>query len=100
MSTMTAPVPATTKKIAPTLATKERPSASTVAANGEVTSDRIRARAFEIYQARNGNGGQGDAASDWSQAERELNGAAPDPSVSTDIEAKAQTRGERLVGQR
>ena len=39
-----------------------------------VTPERIRLRAFEIYQAR--NGGLGDAESDWTQAERELSGRA------------------------
>ena len=34
------------------------------------TEDQIRARAFEIYLAR--NGGPGDAHADWLQAEREL----------------------------
>ena len=34
------------------------------------TEEQIRARAFEIYLAR--NGGPGDADSDWAQAEREL----------------------------
>ncbi len=40
----------------------------------EVTPERIRARAYEIYQSR--NGGPGDEASDWIQAERELTGEA------------------------
>lgn len=35
-----------------------------------VTPERIRERAFAIYQSRRGNGG--DAVSDWLQAEREL----------------------------
>ena len=34
------------------------------------TEDQIRARAFEIFQRR--NGGPGDAHADWLQAEREL----------------------------
>lgn len=38
----------------------------------EVTPERIRVRAYEIYQAR--NGAPGDADSDWCQAERELSG--------------------------
>jgi len=38
----------------------------------KVTDEQIRARAFEIYLAR--NGASGDAASDWIQAERELRG--------------------------
>jgi hypothetical protein len=34
------------------------------------TEEQIRARAFEIFQRR--NGGPGDAHADWLQAEREL----------------------------
>ena len=40
----------------------------------EITPDRIRIRAYEIFMAR--NGGPGDATADWCQAERELNGKA------------------------
>lgn len=40
----------------------------------EITPDRIRIRAYEIFLAR--NGGPGDATADWCQAERELNGKA------------------------
>jgi len=36
------------------------------------TEEQIRVRAFEIYLAR--NGGPGDAAADWAQAEAELTG--------------------------
>lgn len=38
----------------------------------EITPDRIRLRAYEIYQSR--NGGPGDALADWVQAEHELSG--------------------------
>ncbi len=38
------------------------------------TSEQIRVRAFEIYQARCRAGKPGDAVSDWAQAERELSG--------------------------
>ncbi|MFG0285907.1 MAG: DUF2934 domain-containing protein [Phycisphaerales bacterium JB039] len=41
----------------------------------EITPDRIRLRAYEIYQAR--NGAPGDEVSDWLQAEAELNAPAP-----------------------
>ncbi|XVJ59655.1 MAG: DUF2934 domain-containing protein [Tepidisphaera sp.] len=37
----------------------------------DITLDRIRMRAHEIFVAR--NGGPGDATTDWCQAERELN---------------------------
>lgn len=41
----------------------------------------VRARAFEIFQARTRMGGPGDEASDWLQAEHELcGGRAPGPS--------------------
>jgi hypothetical protein len=46
----------------------------------EITPDRMRLRAYEIYQAR--NGGPGDALADWVQAEHELSGGArriPEP---------------------
>jgi hypothetical protein len=36
-----------------------------------VTPERVQERAYEIFRSR--NGGWGDAASDWLQAERELN---------------------------
>ena len=39
------------------------------------TEEQIRARAFEIFQRR--NGGPGDAHADWLQAERELTGELP-----------------------
>lgn len=74
-----------------------RRDASTASTSSPVTPDRIRGRAYEIYQARNDGGRPGDATSDWLQAERELNVAAPDPSASADIEVKAQSRGERLL---
>ncbi|MBY0308149.1 MAG: hypothetical protein K2Q09_05360 [Phycisphaerales bacterium] len=42
--------------------------------------DCIRARAFEIYQARAAAGEPGEAASDWLRAEEELTLAAANPS--------------------
>ncbi len=48
----------------------------------EITPERIRVRAYEIFQAR--NGGPGDADSDWAQAERELNGHASSEPSSED----------------
>lgn len=66
----------------------------------EVTPDRIRLRAYEIYQAR--NGAPGDAESDWAQAERELNGrSAPVPSCEDTIadpavlEVKTRSEAQR-----
>jgi hypothetical protein len=46
----------------------------------KATGERIRARAYETFKSR--NGGPGNAASDWLQAERELNSGvqgAPSP---------------------
>ncbi len=40
-----------------------------------VTPESIRARAYEIFQARRGTAERGDAVSDWLQAERELSRA-------------------------
>lgn len=66
----------------------------------EITPDRIRVRAYEIYQAR--NGAPGDAVSDWAQAERELNGGSAsrpsgedsiaDPAV---LEVKTRSEAQR-----
>ena len=65
----------------------------------EITPDRIRIRAYEIFMAR--NGGPGDATADWCQAERELNGKADagpacDDSIADsavlDIKARSEAR--------
>lgn len=100
MSTMTAPTP-TTKKFAPMMAQKESPpvTAPQGSPNAEVTSDRIRAHAYEIFQIRNGNGrgGAGDPTSDWLQAERELNGSVPDPIAFHAVEVNVPARGEKLL---
>jgi hypothetical protein len=61
------------------------------------SADRIRARAYQIYEARSTNGTQGDAVSDWLQAEHEVYGASPDPWTLTEIEARARSRGETLL---
>lgn len=44
------------------------------AGGGRPSVDRIRTRAYELSQAR--NGGSGSAADDWSQAEKELTASA------------------------
>lgn len=66
----------------------------------EVTPDRIRLRAYEIYQAR--NGAPGDAESDWAQAERELSGRATPGSSGEDsiadpavLEIKTRSEAQR-----
>lgn len=63
----------------------------------EVTPDRIRVRAYEIYQGRNGS--PGDPESDWCQAERELNGLADsrptrDDSIADPAVLEVKTRSE------
>lgn len=44
--------------------------------NPPAGAERIRARAYEIYQQRVKRGTPGDAVSDWVQAEREIRGGA------------------------
>lgn len=73
----------------------ERPRAW--AAEGTATPDRIRSRAYEIFSARRANGAAGDALSDWLQAEREVNGSAPEPSDPGAVELRRRARGERLL---
>lgn len=90
---------ANTKKAASSAAQNERPSAKAPAfpARTAVAPDRIRARAFQIYEARSRNGLPGDPMSDWAEAERELNSAAAQSTVSGEVEAKEQARGEKLL---
>jgi hypothetical protein len=54
-------------------------------------ADQVRRRAFELFEQRRKNGGNGDAISDWLAAEREVNANAKL------AEAKAQARGETLL---
>lgn len=63
----------------------------------EITPDRIRIRAYEIFLAR--NGGPGDPTADWCQAERELNGNADagpacDDSIADSAVLEIKTRSE------
>lgn len=51
-----------------------RTETPTEASSGE---DRIRVRAYELYEKR--NGAPGDAESDWYRAEAELEGDAAEP---------------------
>lgn len=60
------------------------------------TADKIRARAYEIYLNRRGNGGAGDATTDWLQAELEING--PKARSGNSKSAGTRTRGEVLLG--
>jgi hypothetical protein len=66
----------------------------------EITPDRIRERAYEIFLAR--NGGPGDPAADWCQAERELDSPASSEPVSEDsmahpavVELKSRSKAQR-----
>ena len=61
-----------------------------------VTEERIRARAYEIFQAR--QGAPGEPLADWLQAERELKAAAIEIPAAN-VESKARARGERLLAQ-
>ena len=59
------------------MARKETPKPETVnsatrSAESIPSDERIRLRAYEIYNARRNSGVYGDAASDWTAAEREL----------------------------
>lgn len=74
----------------------------------EITPDRIRCRAYEIYCDRNDGRSRGvDNLSDWLQAERELIGASRGAPIAhrsdgrhetiDRSEIKPQARGERLV---
>ncbi len=74
-------------------------------------SEQIRARAFQIYQARKIGGIRGDAVSDWLQAELELSGKTGRPTASPvvksglspraiadqQLEAREAARGEVLL---
>jgi len=57
-------------------------------APGEIPDERIRERAYELYEARSG----GDAVSDWLQAERELRSALERASPLPEASAKARSR--------
>ncbi len=68
------------------------------APSAEALHDRIRARAYELYEVRTANGGAMDPASDWLQAEQEIRGATPGPNGAGDMEVKSQFRGEQPLG--
>ena len=87
---------------------KPSPSASSTAASSEkshpanatVTHDCICKRAHELFLAR--NGGPGDAASDWCQAEKELREACDHvPPESTDpLVIDTRTKASSPIGPR
>lgn len=72
-------------------------AAPAVVTNAGEASDRVRERAYEIYQARTRSGEAGDAASDWAQAEHECRGASGPCSLAKIVELKALARGEQLL---
>jgi hypothetical protein len=63
-----------------------------------LTTDRIRERAYEIFQARGGRGG--DPCADWLQAERELKAAANtrESAEPAPIPMRPAKRSARSVG--
>lgn len=61
----------------------DRPSNSAGRGAGqESTGDRVRARAYEIFESRTVRGEEGDAMTDWLRAEVELSAAQTDESDS------------------
>ncbi len=65
--------------------------------NLTLTDERIRVRAYEIYEARRNGGILGDDRSDWLQAERDVNGAAVPPARSASAPPANPARGEVLL---
>lgn len=96
MSTMTNAVPAksASKKAAVSLNQSTLPREL---ASGGVTTERIRERAYQIYIERRAKGESGDSLSDWLQAERGLTGSTSGLPTASEIETKAQSRGEKLL---
>lgn len=89
----------------PFASTPALPSMSGSPGREDVTN-RIRARAHELYQDRQRNGGVGDALSDWLKAEREVQAALPrsrqaspehDESSVVVVETRNRARGEALL---
>jgi len=62
--------PARRKALEPTFSPEPQPPAALTLEQIALTHDEITRRAYEIYQARDAEGG--DALSDWLTAEREL----------------------------
>ncbi len=81
----------------PIAASKNHRSAPLAEPVGKVPAEKIKARAFEIYQARARLGKPGDPTSDWLAAERELQSPNRADRPTDEVEAKARVRGERLL---
>lgn len=75
-------------------ATGERPRTRIPAAMLEVNPERIRVRAYELFQIRSATGAAGDASTDWIQAEQELEALAF--AARGDVGRGAQGPGGRL----
>ena len=83
---------------AATTRSTEQPGAA-ARASTVVTPERVRARAYEIFLAR--NGGDGDALADWLQAERELKGSGPlADAAGTEVKGRQRASGSSTEGQR
>lgn len=76
---------------------RDRPQAAGRTAGVKPAPELVRTRAYELYQSRCAKGVPGDAATDWTQAERELGAGALEPSISDAVDIKSQARGERLL---
>lgn len=100
MNTITLP-PMTVmpKAVAPQISCGCKDGGSPGGACGRDSVERIRHRAYEIYQDRSRKGEAGDEESDWVQAEYELNGSAGDPAASRDVDAARRERGEELMAE-
>lgn len=93
MSTITSSNSTTRKaSAAPTHHERQRsmPTMPAAAPQAESLGDRVRARAYDIYKARVARGLPGDAASDWTQAEREVKSVTPVPPASA-VEREVRT---------
>lgn len=65
-------------------------------ASPTVTPDRIRPRAYELYQSRTASGTYGTPTDDWLTAERELISRSPDSTITQDIELKTRSHAGLL----
>lgn len=79
----------TTRKGAEAGETRERQRGRVVDSVIEVTPERIRARAYELFETRRATGAVGDAATDWMQAEQELAALA----IGASFDARTSTQG-------
>ena len=77
----------------------QRDAGAPASAAGAVTPERIQARAYEIFLAR--NSGDGDALADWLQAERELTGSGlPADEAGIDVKVRRWASSSSAESQR